>query len=163
MRPAPLTPDLASQTMPALAVDHPRLEQRPDGEIRRRRIAAGIGDQARRPNPLPAELRQPVGRFGQQRRLRMLGLVPLLVALGGTEAEGAAQVDDLHAGREQGWRQIERNLGRRCQEYGRQFLGSYSFRSGWDSLRTSVPARQRTLSGIAAMLEQNRLDRAVAL
>ena len=54
------------------AVHHPRLDQRPDGQVRRRRIAARIGDQPRLAQPVPAELRQPVDGLGQQRRLGVL-------------------------------------------------------------------------------------------
>ena len=47
LRPAPLTPDLASQTMPAARSIDAGFDQRADGQVGGRRVAARVGDQAR--------------------------------------------------------------------------------------------------------------------
>ena len=56
---------------PGSAIDRTGLDQRPDREIGRRGVAAGIRDQSRAGNSLAAELRQPVDRLRQQCRLRV--------------------------------------------------------------------------------------------
>src|ERR1019366_1725167 len=48
------------------AVDNARFQQRPDGEIRRRWVAAGVGDQPCAPHPVAIKLRQAVDRLGQE-------------------------------------------------------------------------------------------------
>ena len=116
LRPAPLTPDLASQTMPAGAVDHAGFHQRPDGQIGGGRIAAGIGDQARAGDAPAAEFRQSVDGLGEQFRLRVGFLVPGGVVLGSAEAEGAAQIDDAGAGVEHDGRQFHGDFGGSGQE-----------------------------------------------
>ena len=68
MRPAPLTPDFASQTMPADRSVTPLAIKRLDGEIGGSGIAAGIGDQARGANALAAELGEPIDGFREQMR-----------------------------------------------------------------------------------------------
>ena len=98
------------------AVDDAGFEQRPDGQVGGRGIAAGVGDQARAGDALAAEFGQSVDGFGQQCRLGVSALYQVLVALGGAQAEGAAEVDDAHPGGEQPGRQFHGNFGRRGEE-----------------------------------------------
>src|SRR5258708_27741578 len=106
-----------------MAVNYLSLNERPDGQIRRRGKTPRIGDQPRTANPLPAKLRQPISRFGEQRRLSMNALVPLLVPFRSAQPKRAADVDDFHSSVEQPRREIDRHLSRRGQKYGRQLLG----------------------------------------
>src|ERR1019366_5764260 len=80
LRPAPLTPDLASQTMPAARSITPACTSG-----RRARLAGG-GDEC------AAELGETVDRFGQQIRLRVGLLIPGRVVFGRAQAEGAAEI-----------------------------------------------------------------------
>ena len=72
---------------------HPILfEQRPESAYGSRRIAAGIGNQASRLNPLAEQLRQPVDGLGQQLRMAVLGAVPTGV-LHRSKPKRSAQID----------------------------------------------------------------------
>ena len=98
------------------AVDHAGFDQRPDGQVGGRRIAARVGHQARAGNALAAEFRQPVDGLGQQFRLGVRLLVPGRVVLRRAQAEGAAQVDHPGAGLQHGRRQLHGDFRRGGQE-----------------------------------------------
>ena len=86
---------------PLLGVDHdvgdqPRASQRREPEHGRRRVAAGVGDDARTRDPLAVQLAQPVHSFIQQVRPRVLA-IPLLVRGQRPESEVGAEIDDARA------------------------------------------------------------------
>ncbi len=70
LRPAPLTPRFRVAHNAGGAVDHAGLQQRPDGQIGGRRIAARIGHQTRRRDAFAAEFGQSIDCLGEQLRLR---------------------------------------------------------------------------------------------
>src|SRR6266513_2243952 len=114
LRPAPLTPDLASQTIPARRSTTPASRS---GWIAR---FAAVGQ-------------QPGRGFGQQGGLGVVGLVPLRIALGSAQPERAAEIDDPGPGFKQRRRKLERNFGRCSQEDGGQLLRPRSFGTGRDA------------------------------
>ena len=105
---------------PGVAVDDARRDQRANGEIGRRRIAAGIRNEPRFADAFAAIFRQSVRRFGEQRGRGVVFLVPLFVAFGSAQAEGAAEIDHGRAGVEKLRREVHRNLGRSGQQNGLQ-------------------------------------------
>src|SRR5689334_11031644 len=76
---------------PCRSVDQARIDQWPDREVRSRRIAPRIRDQACPRDIVPAEFRQTVSRLCQECRLAMFGLVPLLISVSRAQTECAAQ------------------------------------------------------------------------
>ena len=151
LRPAPLTPLLASQTMPDSRAIAPGFDQRPDRQVCGGRIAAGIRNQPRAGNAGTAKLRQSVDGLGEQSGLRMRGFVPALVVLRRAQPEGAAQVDDLDAGIEQARRHFHGNLRRSRQKHGFEARGLGFFRPEFNAARPYVAERTRTLVGVTML------------
>ena len=77
----------------ACAIDHARRDERLNRQIGRRWIAAGIRNEPRARDPVPAEFRQTIDGFGKQLRRRMFFFVPARVVGGLAQAERTAQVD----------------------------------------------------------------------
>ena len=86
---------------PRLGIDNdagrihpPGLQQRHDGQQRRRGIASGIAHDPGLADAAAMEFSQPVDSFIQQARARVRGMIPLLIHLGVFESEVGAQVHD---------------------------------------------------------------------
>ena len=114
--------------MPACAIDDAGVEQRADGQVGCRGIAAGIGDQAGGGDALAAEFRQSISGFGQQFGLRVGLFVPGGVGGGRAQTKSAAQIDDFGAGREEGRRELHGNFRRGGQENDGDAFGAHGFR-----------------------------------
>ena len=95
----------------------PGFEQRQEAQLHRRRIAAGIADDARAADRLAIHLRQAVDRFGEQVGARVRHPVPLLEHGRVLEAEIGGEIDDLHAGARELARLGHRDAVRRGEEH----------------------------------------------
>ena len=105
------------------AIHHAGFEQGTDSQVGRGGVAAGVGHQPRRGNPLAVKLRQAVDRFGQKRGLGMGRLVPGGVVFRGEEAKGAAEVHHARSGAEHGRGQFHGDFRWGGQKYqGKPFL-----------------------------------------
>ncbi len=140
------------------AIDDARFGQRPDRQVGGGRIAAGIRHQARVRYAFAAEFRQPVNRFGQQRRLRVRGFVPMRVVLHRAQAKRPAQIHHARSGREHGRRQLHRNFRRRGQKHDFDFLRAHGLGRRRHLPRTFRMAQPALVRRVAAMLHQQRLD-----
>ncbi len=75
-------------------IDEGGLDERQQGELDRRGIAAGIGHEPCAADPLPVDFGQPVDRFGEKLGRRVGDLVPLLPDGAIPQAEIRRKVDD---------------------------------------------------------------------
>ena len=76
-----------------LATYDPGLEQRQEAELNRRRIAPGVGHQARLADPFPVDFGQAVGCLGDQIGAGVRHAVPLLPRRHIPDAEVGGQVE----------------------------------------------------------------------
>ena len=92
MRPAPVAPLLASATM-SDGVDEPLAEERDERQKHRRGVAARVRDEPGAAQAIPVGLAQAEDRLADEVRGLVVVAVPLLVALGGGQAQVAREVD----------------------------------------------------------------------
>ena len=163
LRPAPLTPDLASQTMPAGAIDHAGLHQGAEGEIGGGGVTARVGDEARGRDEVAAELGQTVDRLGQQFRLGVGLLIPGRVVFGRAQAEGAAEIHDAGASGQHDGRQFHGDFRGGGQEYdGKSFL-VYGFAGTGDAGRRFGAANRGGAAGVFPVIHEDRFHVRVAM
>jgi hypothetical protein len=98
-------------------IDHRVLDQRQKTKLHRRRIAAGVGDNARAPDTLAVDLGQAVNRFRHKLGARVLGAVPLFPRRDILDAEIGRDVDHAHAGIDQHPGLLHRDAVGRGEEY----------------------------------------------
>ncbi len=174
--PAPLTPLLASATMPRVEVDQPRGHQRLQRQNDRGRVAAGIGDEARSGNLCAMQLRHSVNglRLGGRGQFGVVVLEGVDSAVGRLgEPPRAAQVDDPHSVPERIRNPLARLLVRRgekqnvnaplCQQLpgkGLQLQGACASAIG--QLRMNFGQRQPA-AGRVALVHAAGEDRGLAL
>src|SRR5258708_23644067 len=79
-------------------VDDTGLDEGYEAQLDRRRIAAGIADDARATDLVAVELGQSVDRFGEKIGTRVRHLVPLLEHRDIADAKVGSEIDDLYAG-----------------------------------------------------------------
>jgi len=137
------------------AIDDASLNQRPDRQVGRGRIASRIRDQARAWNALAAEFRQPVNRFGQQRRLRVRLFIPLPVVFDRAQPECPAQVDDPRSCIQHPGRQFHRNIRRRGEKHDLNFLRAHGIGGGSHLPRAFRMAQPALVRRVVPMLHQD--------
>ncbi|OIQ83793.1 hypothetical protein GALL_344110 [mine drainage metagenome] len=91
-------------------------QQRRETDLHRRRVAAGVGDDARVADRVAVQFGQAVGGFAQQVGAGVRHAVPALESRGVAQPEVSGEVDDAHAGVEQRARLLHRDAVRRREE-----------------------------------------------